>query len=283
MKWINNRFDISEDIKEFGQDFVNDAFVGSYILDSKDAYKFPHIRSSSAEYKGYYDKIPNPSLVNTDNICATMMDRYGKLKPYYPFCYAGYFFDSFIEVALFIYARDFGVKLERRPTVVNGVTLTKYLPDFKFDDRYICIRPKHLYNAKRHLHLEPDGKQGTFTGHLKVNDDIFEYYSSLGILDCIEFNDEDDFSEVIDYVNDVYGYDYIPSFYFNITNPLLNCISDFAREAYFKVNAGYVMKRRFLGFIPANLEGDKSEYLFIGPSCRGATPFDVIQEDMLRF
>ena len=275
MKWLHDEFDLSEDIAEFGIDFVEDAFAG-YKTGALDEL---HNDYTNVRQSNFYDSIPNPSFVNTDNVCATMLDRYGKLKPYYPFCYAGYFFDSYLEVALFIYARDCGVKIERRPKTVNGVVLDKYLPDFKFDDRYICIRPKRLYKTKKHLFVSPNDKDGTFTGHLIVNDDIFDYYSSLGILNAIEFDDEDDFSEAIGYVDEKYGPDYIASFYFNITSPSNSCVSEFAKTAFFKTNDGYVMNRS-IGVTPAEMPSDK-EYVF--DSKQGATPFDIVTEDDLRF
>ena len=276
MKWLHDEFDLSEDIKEFGIDFVEDAFAG-YKTGALDEL---HNDYTNVRQSNFYDSIPNPSFVNTDNVCATMFDRYGKLKPYYPFCYAGYFFDNYLEVALFIYARDCGAKIERRPKTVNGVVLGKYLPDFKFDDRYICIRPKRLYKTKKHLFISPNDKDGTFTGHLIANDDIFDYYSSLGILDAIEFDDEDDFNEVIGYIDEKYGPDYIASFYFNITSPSNSCcISDFAKTAFFKTNDGYVMNRS-IGVTPTEIPSDK-EYVF--DSKQGATPFDIITEDDLRF
>lgn len=276
MKWLHDEFDLSEDIKEFGIDFVEDAFAG-YKTGALDEL---HNDYTNVRQSNFYDSIPNPSFVNTDNVCATMLDRYGKLKPYYPFCYAGYFFDNYLEVALFIYARDCRVKIERRPKTVNGVVLNKYLPDFKFDDRYICIRPKRLYKTKKHLFVSPNDKDGTFTGHLITNDDIFDYYSSLGILDAIEFDDEDDFNEVIGYIDEKYGPDYIASFYFNITSPSNSCcISDFAKTAFFKTNDGYVMNRS-IGVTPTEIPSDK-EYVF--DSKQGATPFDIITEDDLRF
>ena len=275
MKRLHDKFDLSEDIKEFGIDFVENAFAGYKPGALYKLYNdYTNVRQSN-----FYDSVPNPSFVNTDNVCATMLDRYGKSRPYYPFCYAGYFFDNYLEVALFIYARDCGVKIERRPKTVNGVVLDKYLPDFKFDDRYICIRPKRLYKTKKHLFIRPNDIDGLFTGHLIVNDDIFDYYSSLGILDAIEFDDEDEFSEVIGYVDEKYGPDYIASFYFNITCPSNNCVSDFAKTAFFKTNNGYVMNRS-IGVIPTEMPSDK-EYVF--DSKQGATPFDIVTDDELRF
>ena len=277
MKWVNGKFDIGEDLVEFGIEFVANTFPGYLINAPRDSELKLCNDYTEIERSNYYDDAPNVSFVNTDNVCATMLDRYGKLKPYYPFCYAGYFFDNFLEVALFIYARDCGVKLERRPSTVNGIVLNKYLPDFKFDDRYICIRPKRLYKTKKHLFVSPNDKDGVFTGHLIVNDDIFDYYSSLGILDAIEFDDEDDFSEVIGYVDEKYGPDYIASFYFNITVPPTSYASDLAKTVLFKTNNGYVMSRS-IGVVPGK-NIPKTDYIF--NTNQGATPFDIVTEDEL--
>ena len=94
MKRLHDKFDLSEDIKEFGIDFVENAFAGYKPGALYKLYNdYTNVRQSN-----FYDSVPNPSFVNTDNVCATMLDRYGKSRPYYPFCYAGYFFDNYLEV-----------------------------------------------------------------------------------------------------------------------------------------------------------------------------------------
>lgn len=152
-----------------------------------------------------------------EKIKQTFLEKYGvenpsqvheiqskKVKKYE---YEGIQFDSSWELAVWIYAKDNNIQIEREPVAleyfVNNVKHI-YYPDFRYDGKIIEIKGPHIYNENREIrkgwNRDPD------------LDKIIKAKIDCASANGIEIWGKTKIQKYLKYVKDVYGKNYLKQF-----------------------------------------------------------------------
>ena len=166
MRYFNNcnQYDFGDERDKYGDRYFKDITVG---LNWRPRL-FPDVISNVSvntpypttpkERKEKMDKYREThlkflqSFSNLDKYYTTLSNRYGYTRNIETYIYDGYKFDNPLEMALYIYCVDNNIDLIRLPDtksveVIDEITSNKMriCPDFKYGNKYICIRPNHIY------------------------------------------------------------------------------------------------------------------------------------------
>lgn len=155
----------------------------------------------------------------------TMLELYGIENPaqsdiirrryYNRLTYDNMQFDSKWELAVWIYANDKGIHIEREPVRLeyeyNG-SIHYYFPDFRLNGELIEIKGDHFFNQ--------DGTMCNPYDHSM--DGLFEAKHQCGLKNGVRFINNDDMKPYLDYIDSTYTKDYLDLFRNNLPFPYLN-------------------------------------------------------------
>lgn len=149
-------------------------------------------------------------------------------KSHHSYFYEGLDFDSSWELAVWIYAKDHGLGIEREPIMfeyeVNG-KVKKYFPDFKLNEDLIEVKGDHFFkNGKMICPFD------------ESLNDIYEAKHQCGLKNKVKFWTSKEMQVILKYVEDKYTKDYLELFKKDLSFPypeLSNQSNDFNIIRYF--------------------------------------------------
>lgn len=143
----------------------------------------------------------------------TCRERYGTKHPSNScYLYKDQTFDSSWELALWIYAEDHDINIEREPVSLqytfNGEIHT-YYPDFRFGNRLLEIKGPQFFDTTGKMinPFNPDGN------------DLMEAKHLTGLTQGVEFWSKKEMQPILEYVNSKYTPDYLRLFIKNLPFP----------------------------------------------------------------
>lgn len=143
----------------------------------------------------------------------TCRERYGTNHPSNGcYIYKDQTFDSSWELALWIYAEDHNINIEREPISLqydfNGETHI-YYPDFRFGDKLLEIKGPQFFDSTGKMinPFNPDGN------------DLMEAKHLAGLAQGVEFWSKKEMQPILDYINSKYTPDYLRLFIKNLPFP----------------------------------------------------------------
>lgn len=155
----------------------------------------------------------------------TMLELYGVENPaqsdiirrrsYNRLTYDNMQFDSKWELAIWIYANDKGIPIEREPVRFEyeyDGSLHYYFPDFRLNGELVEIKGDHFFN--------PDGTMCNPYDHSM--DGLFEAKHQCGLKNGVKFINNNDMRVYLDYIDSTYTKDYLDLFRNNSPFPYLN-------------------------------------------------------------
>ena len=155
----------------------------------------------------------------------TMLELYGVENPaqsdiirrrsYNRLTYDNMQFDSKWELAIWIYANDKGIPIEREPVRLEyeyDGSLHYYFPDFRLNGELVEIKGDHFFN--------PDGTMCNPYDHSM--DGLFEAKHQCGLRNGVKFINNDDMKVYLDYIDNTYTKGYLDLFRNNLPFPYLN-------------------------------------------------------------
>ena len=149
-------------------------------------------------------------------------------KSHHSYFYEGLDFDSSWELAVWIYAKDHSLDIEREPIMfeyeVNG-KVKKYFPDFKLNEDLIEVKGDHFFkNGKMICPFD------------ESLNDIYEAKHQCGLKNKVKFWTSKEMQNILKYVEDKYTKDYLELFKKDLSFPypeLSNQSNDFNIIRYF--------------------------------------------------
>lgn len=149
-------------------------------------------------------------------------------KSHHSYFYEGLDFDSSWELAVWIYAKDHSLGIEREPIMfeyeVNG-KVKKYFPDFKLNEDLIEVKGDHFFkNGKMICPFD------------ESLNDIYEAKHQCGLKNKVKFWTSKEMQDILKYVEDKYTKDYLELFKKDLSFPypeLSNQSNDFNIIRYF--------------------------------------------------
>ena len=149
-------------------------------------------------------------------------------KSHHSYFYEGLDFDSSWELAVWIYAKDHSLDIEREPIMfeyeVNG-KVKKYFPDFKLNEDLIEVKGDHFFkNGKMICPFD------------ESLNDIYEAKHQCGLKNKVKFWTSKEMQDILKYVEDKYTKDYLELFKKDLSFPypeLSNRSNDFNIIRYF--------------------------------------------------
>lgn len=144
---------------------------------------------------------------NRELYIKTCLDRYNTLCHSKIYCYNDTCFSSSWELAYYIWLKDHNIEFEYQPKtyfLYNYLNIEhRYCPDFKINDRIIEI--KGLQFFENH-----DPTKRMICPYDRTQDDLYEAKHQCMIENNVEIIT--DCSEYINYINTIYGKDFIEKF-----------------------------------------------------------------------
>lgn len=238
MRYFNNcnQYDFGDERDKYGDRYFKDITVG---LNWRPRL-FPDVISNVSvntpypttpkERKEKMDKYREThlkflqSFSDLDKYYTTLSNRYGYTRNIETYIYDGYKFDNPLEMALYIYCVDNNIDLIRLPDtksveVIDEITSNKMriCPDFKYGNKYICIRPNHIYKESADM----------FSGSLynfQYTIDFLKESNKLLEDNGVEIWNENtpEMKTILDYIYNNYSDYYIPLFYWDLPFPYPN-------------------------------------------------------------
>jgi hypothetical protein len=144
---------------------------------------------------------------------ASWSDEFRKLvrsKQCKTYVYQDVHFDSSWELAVWIYAKDLGINIEREPCVfeytVDSQTF-KYFPDFRFGEKLIEVKGDQFIKKS-------DGtwKSPTDSSY----DHYYEAKRQCALANSVEIWEKEKVLPILNYVKQKYGKDYLKQFKKNV-------------------------------------------------------------------
>lgn len=164
------------------------------------------------------------SFSDLDKYYTTLSNRYGYTRNIETYIYDGYKFDNPLEMALYIYCVDNNIDLIRLPNtksveVIDEITSNRMqiCPDFKYGDKYICIRPSHIYEESEDMFY---GSLYNFQYTLDFLKESNKLLENNGVEIWNENTPE--MKTILDYIYNNYSDYYIPLFYWDLPFPYPN-------------------------------------------------------------
>lgn len=175
-------------LQKYGTEFAQQ----SEVVQSK--YK-----ANSLQKWGYPSPSNHPSIrAKVEN---TFKLKYGTKHPSKCYVYSNQVFDSSWELALWIYAEDHNITIEREPMCIPYTfdnVQHYYYPDFKYDNRLLELKGPQFFE---------DGKMiNPFNRSL---DTLMEAKHQCGLQNGVEFWSTKEILPILEYVNNKYTQDYI--------------------------------------------------------------------------
>lgn len=205
----------------------------------------------------------------------TCRERYGTNHPSNGcYLYKNQTFDSSWELALWIYAEDHNISIEREPIILqydfNGETHT-YYPDFKFGDRLLEIKGPQFFDSTGKMinPFNPDGN------------DLMEAKHLAGLAQGVEFWSKKEMQPILDYVNSKYTQDYLKLFIKNLPFPYprMRNSSDFEIIRFFHKSLYHASRQYLKSPYEAWQDKDlvRKSALNRLKYVKSCTPLDVVQ------
>lgn len=143
----------------------------------------------------------------------TCLERYGMLHaPKHSFLYQGDQFDSTWELAVWIWAEDHKISIQRLPTALSYTFNNKlhyYYPDFKINDKLVEIKGPQFFNEKGEMQNPYDHSLDAF----------FEAKHQCGLQNGVEYWSRDEMKPILDYIYNTYTPDYLDLFRIDLPFP----------------------------------------------------------------
>lgn len=132
-------------------------------------------------------------------------------KSHHSYFYEGLDFDSSWELAVWIYAKDHGLDIEREPIMfeyeING-KVKKYFPDFKLNEDLIEVKGDHFFkNGKMICPFD------------ESLNDIYEAKHQCGLKNKVKFWTSKEMQNILKYIEDKYTKDYLELFKKDLSFP----------------------------------------------------------------
>lgn len=154
---------------------------------------------------------PSSSPLVKEKIEKTFREKYGSNHPNFSFIFGGQVFDSSWELAVWIYAKDLKLPIEREPVKLEYEFEGKmhtYYPDFRLNGKLIEVKGPQFF------------KEGKMVNPFDSSmNDLFEAKHQCGLKNGVEFWGKEDIEPILNYVNEKYTKDFIPLFSKNIQFP----------------------------------------------------------------
>lgn len=173
------------------------------------------------------------SFSDDDRKARFIYDRY-MFNKNFPYYYDHRQFDLPLDLMLYIYCVDHNIDLEMKPDhpfkyLDHDDIFVTVNPDYRIDDKYICIRPSYWYNDSGDgkspypvfwFILDEPWKEGS---REKIDNDFKKIVES-GKAVGIKYYDENSkfFENINQYIYDNYSDDYVPLFLLGIPFPWPN-------------------------------------------------------------
>lgn len=149
-------------------------------------------------------------------------------KSHHDYFYEGLNFDSSWELAVWIYAKDHGLSIEREPVMleyeVNG-KVKKYFPDFRLNEDLIEVKGDHFF------------KNGKMICPFDENlNDVYEAKYQCGLKNKVKFWTSEEMKPILEYIEKTYTKDYLELFKKDLPFPypeLSSQLNDFNVIRYF--------------------------------------------------
>lgn len=182
--------------------------------EEKDLIQQKKAQTSIERYgKPYALQVPELLQKAKEGNRKTCLEKYGMPHaPKYSFLYQGARFDSTWELAVWIWAEDHKMKIQRLPTVFTYTFNDKehcYYPDFKINGKLVEIKGSHFFNEKGEM-------QNPYDHSL---DAIFEAKHQCGLQNGVEYWSWDEMKPILDYINNTYTADYLDLFRIDLPFP----------------------------------------------------------------